>query len=40
MSRRLNQEAAKAVKYGDISEEEAWKFVTLNPAKLCILMTK
>jgi hypothetical protein len=36
MSRRLNQEAAKAVKYGDISEEEAWKFVTLNPAKLCI----
>jgi imidazolonepropionase-like amidohydrolase len=39
MSRRLNQEAAKAVKYGDISEE-AWKFVTLNPAKLCILMTK
>ena len=34
MSRRLNQEAAKAVKYGDISEEEAWKFVTLNPAKL------
>ena len=34
MSRRLNQEAAKAVKYGDISEEDAWKFVTLNPAKL------
>jgi imidazolonepropionase-like amidohydrolase len=34
MSRRLNQEAAKAVKYGDMSEEEAWKFVTLNPAKL------
>jgi len=34
MSRRLNQEAAKSVKYGDISEEEAWKFVTLNPAKL------
>jgi imidazolonepropionase-like amidohydrolase len=34
MSRRLNQEAAKAVKYGAISEEEAWKFVTLNPAKL------
>jgi imidazolonepropionase-like amidohydrolase len=31
MSRRLNQEAAKAVKYGNISEEEAWKFVTLNP---------
>ena len=34
MSRRLNQEAAKSVKYGDVSEEEAWKFVTLNPAKL------
>jgi hypothetical protein len=24
MSRRLNQEAAKTVKYGDISEEDAW----------------
>lgn len=34
MARRLNQEAAKAVMYGDLSEEEAWKFVTLNPAKL------
>jgi imidazolonepropionase-like amidohydrolase len=34
MSRRLNQEAAKSVKYGKISEEDAWKFVTLNPAKL------
>ena len=34
MSRRLNQEAAKSVKYGDVSEEDAWKFVTLNPAKL------
>jgi imidazolonepropionase-like amidohydrolase len=34
MSRRLNQEAAKAVKYGGISEEDAWKFVTLNPAKM------
>lgn len=34
MSRRLNQEAAKSVKYGDLSEEEAWKFVTINPAKL------
>jgi imidazolonepropionase-like amidohydrolase len=34
MSRRLNQEAAKAVKYGDVNEEDAWKFVTLNPAKL------
>ena len=34
MGRRLNQEAAKAVKYGNLSEEEAWKFVTLNPAKM------
>ena len=34
MSRRLNQEAAKAVKYGGLSEEEAWKYVTINPAKL------
>ncbi|MFI5217849.1 MAG: amidohydrolase family protein [Bacteroidia bacterium] len=34
MARRLNQEAAKAVKYGNIPEEEALKFVTLNPAKL------
>jgi imidazolonepropionase-like amidohydrolase len=34
MARRLNQEAAKSVKYGGVSEEEALKFVTLNPAKL------
>ncbi len=34
MSRRLNQEAAKSVKYGGISEEDVLKFVTLNPAKL------
>lgn len=34
MARRLNQEAAKAVMYGGLSEEEAFKFVTLNPAKL------
>ncbi|MBT8272246.1 MAG: amidohydrolase family protein [Bacteroidia bacterium] len=34
MSRRLNHEAAKSVKYGGVSEEDAWKFVTLNPAKL------
>jgi imidazolonepropionase-like amidohydrolase len=40
MSRRLNQEAAKAVKYGNVSEEEAWKFVTLNPAKLLHLDKK
>ncbi|MBD3637513.1 MAG: amidohydrolase family protein [Crocinitomicaceae bacterium] len=34
MGRRLNQEAAKAVKYGGVSQEDAWKMVTLNPAKL------
>lgn len=34
MARRLNQESAKGVKYGGVSEEEALKFVTLNPAKL------
>ena len=30
MGRRLNQEAAKTVKYGGVSEVEAWKMVTLN----------
>lgn len=34
MSRRLNQEAAKSVKYGGMSEVDAFKQVTLNPAKL------
>ncbi len=34
LSRRLHQEAAKAVKYGGVSEEEAFKLVTLNPAKI------
>ncbi|MBC5772510.1 amidohydrolase family protein [Pontibacter sp. KCTC 32443] len=34
MARRLNQEAAKSVKYTGMSEEEALKMVTLNPAKL------
>jgi imidazolonepropionase-like amidohydrolase len=33
LARRLNIEAAKAVKYGATSETEALKFVTLNPAK-------
>src|SRR5438876_7136344 len=33
LSRRLYLEAAKAVKYGGTPEEEALKFVTLNPAK-------
>ena len=34
MARRLNQEAAKAVKYGGLTETEALKLVTLNPAKM------
>ena len=33
LARRLNTEAAKAVKYGGVPTEEAIKFVTLNPAK-------
>jgi imidazolonepropionase-like amidohydrolase len=32
-ARRLNQEAAKSVKYGGLTEDEAFKMVTLNPAK-------
>ena len=34
MSRRLNQEAAKTIKYGGMSELEAWKMITSNTAKL------
>lgn len=34
MGRRLNQEAAKAIKYGNITEEQAWNMVTINPAKM------
>ncbi len=34
MARRLNQEAGKIVKYGGVSEENALKMVTLNPAKM------
>jgi imidazolonepropionase-like amidohydrolase len=33
LARRLHLEAAKAVKYGNTSEEEALHFVTINPAK-------
>ncbi len=33
LARRLNTEAAKAVKYGGISQTEALKFVTINAAK-------
>ena len=32
LARRLNAEAAKAVKYGGVSEEDALAFVTINPA--------
>jgi imidazolonepropionase-like amidohydrolase len=31
-ARRLNIEAAKAVRYGDLTDEEALKLITLNPA--------
>jgi imidazolonepropionase-like amidohydrolase len=34
MARRLNQEAGKAVTYGNMSQEDALKLVTLNPAKM------
>ena len=34
MARRLNQEAAKSVKYTSMSEEDALKMVTLNPAAM------
>lgn len=33
LARHLNQEAAKAVKYGGVPREDALKFVTLNPAR-------
>ncbi|WP_346239270.1 amidohydrolase family protein [Niabella insulamsoli] len=33
MARRLNQEAAKVIKYGGVSEDDAFKMITLNPAK-------
>src|SRR5215813_4559862 len=31
-ARRLNVEAAKAMRYGDLTEEEALKLITMNPA--------
>ena len=40
IGRRLNQEAAKSIKYGGITEEDALKMVTLNPAKLLHLDDK
>jgi imidazolonepropionase-like amidohydrolase len=34
MARRLNQEAAKSMKYGGMSDTSAFKLCTLNPAKM------
>lgn len=34
MARRLNQEAAKSIKYGGLSPVQAMQLVTMNPAKL------
>ncbi|MEO8759400.1 MAG: amidohydrolase family protein, partial [Bacteroidia bacterium] len=34
MGRRLNQEAAKCIKYGGLTEVQALKLATLNPAKI------
>ena len=34
MARRLNQEAAKSIKYAGMSEEDAFKMVTINPATM------
>lgn len=34
MGRRLNQEAAKSIKYSDMSEVDALNMVTINPAKM------
>ncbi|MCZ6852025.1 MAG: amidohydrolase family protein [Planctomycetota bacterium] len=33
LARRMNTEAAKAVRYGGLGEDEALKFVTINPAR-------
>ncbi len=40
MARRLNQEAAKSVKYGGMSEEDALKMVTINPATMLRVQDK
>lgn len=34
MARRLNKESAKTIKYGNLTEAEAWKMCTLNPATM------
>jgi len=40
LARRLNTEAAKAVKFGGTPEVEALKFVTINPAKQLKIETR
>lgn len=40
MARRLNQEAAKSIKYGGMGEEDALKMVTINPATMLHVQDK
>ncbi len=40
MARRLNQEAAKSIKYDGVSEEDALKMVTINPATMLHVQDK
>ena len=40
MARRLNQEAAKSIKYSNVSEQDAWKMVTINAAKMLRIDSK
>jgi imidazolonepropionase-like amidohydrolase len=40
MARRLNHEAAKSVKYGDVTEIDALKFITINSAKQMLVDKK
>jgi imidazolonepropionase-like amidohydrolase len=40
MARRLNQEAGKVVKYGNVPQVDAFKMITLNPAKALHLDNK
>ena len=40
MARRLNQEAAKSIKYSGMSEEDALKMVTINPATMLHVQEK
>jgi len=40
MARRLNQEAAKSIKYGGVSAVDAMKFVTINAAKQMAIDTR